>query len=84
MPAQFDLPANSQIFARLAVAAGLHGILYPCAKQSDKRCMAAYVQNWSNSGSFVEISDPAMPFQKDAPKGESEEVVEPTAVDLTG
>ncbi len=58
VPAQFDLPANSQIFARLAVAAGLHGILYPSSKQSGKHCMALFIQNWSNSGSFVEISDP--------------------------
>jgi hypothetical protein len=57
MPAQFDLPANSQIFARLAVAAGLHGILYPSAKQSGTRCMALFIQNWSNSRSFIEISD---------------------------
>jgi RES domain-containing protein len=58
VPVQFDLPANSQIFARLAVAAGLHGILYPSSKQSGKRCMALFTQNWSNSRSFVEISDP--------------------------
>jgi RES domain-containing protein len=57
-PAQFDLPSNSQIFGRLALAAGLHGILYPSSKQSGKRCMALFIQNWSNTGSFIEISDP--------------------------
>ena len=34
VPAQFDLPANSQIFARLAVAAGLHGNLEPLPANS--------------------------------------------------
>lgn len=57
-PAQFDLPSNSQIFGRLALAAGLHGILYPSSKQSGKRCMVLFIQNWSNTGSFIEISDP--------------------------
>jgi hypothetical protein len=33
-PVQFDLPSNSQIFGRLASAAGVHGILYPSAKDS--------------------------------------------------
>jgi hypothetical protein len=58
VPAQFDLPSNSQIFGRLAVAAGLHGILYPSSKQAGKRCMALFMQNWSNSESLVEVSDP--------------------------
>jgi hypothetical protein len=58
VPAQFDLPSNSQIFGRLALAAGLHGIVYPSTKQAGKRCMALFTQNWSNSGSFVEVSDP--------------------------
>jgi hypothetical protein len=57
MPVQFDLPANSQIFGRIAVAAGLHGILYPSAKQAGKRCLALFTQNWPNSRSFVEVSD---------------------------
>jgi hypothetical protein len=65
VPVQFDLPSNSQIFGRLALAAGLHGILYPSTKQVGKRCMALFIQNWSNSGSFVEVSDPV---PKDAMK----------------
>jgi RES domain-containing protein len=55
--AQFDLPSNSQIFGRLAVAAGIHGILYPSTKQADKRCLALFTQNWSNSKSMLEVSD---------------------------
>jgi RES domain-containing protein len=59
VPAQFDLPSNSQIFGRLAVAAGLHGIVYPSTKHAGKRCMALFTQNWPNGRSFVEVSDPA-------------------------
>jgi hypothetical protein len=40
LPQQFDLPSNSQIFGRIAVAAGLHGILYPSARQLGKLCLA--------------------------------------------
>ena len=35
------------------VAAGLHGIVYPSSKQGGKRRMALFIQNWSNSGSFL-------------------------------
>jgi hypothetical protein len=59
LPQQFDLPSNSQIFGRIAVAAGLHGILYPSARQVEKRCIALFPQNWSDSGSFVEVTDEA-------------------------
>jgi RES domain len=58
VPVQFDLPSNSQIFGRLALAAGLHGIVYPSTKQAGKHCMALFTQNWRNSTSFVEVSDP--------------------------
>ncbi len=58
LPMQFDLPANSQIFGRLVVAAGVHGILYPSARDSSHRCVALYPQNWSGSSSFVEVVDP--------------------------
>lgn len=58
MPVQFSIPANSQIFGRVASAAGLHGILYPSARNSDKRCLALFPQNWKGSGSHVELIDP--------------------------
>jgi RES domain-containing protein len=58
VPVQFDLPSNSQIFGRLALAAGIHGIVYPSTKQAGERCMALFTQNWRNSTSFVEVSDP--------------------------
>lgn len=56
-PSQFDLPANSQIFGRLCVAAGVHGILYPSAKNSSKRCLVLFPQNWRAADSFVELVD---------------------------
>ncbi len=59
LPQQFDLPSNSQIFGRLAVGAGLHGILYPSARQFGKCCLALFPQNWADSGSFVEVADAA-------------------------
>jgi RES domain-containing protein len=62
LPQQFDLPANSQIFGRIAAAAGIHGILYPSARHVAKRCIALFPQNWAESGSFVEVID-------DAPEG---------------
>lgn len=54
-PMQYDLPSNSQIFGRLCVAAGVHGILYPSVKNSTGRCLALFPQNWKSGESFVEI-----------------------------
>ena len=59
LPQQFDFPANSQIFGRIAAAAGLHGILYLSARQVAKRCLALFPQNWGDGGSVVEITDQA-------------------------
>ena len=59
MPAQFDLPSNSQIFGRMAAAAGVHGILYPSSKNDEKQCLALFPQNWKGSSSFVEVTGPA-------------------------
>jgi hypothetical protein len=58
-PVQFDLPSNSQVFGRIAVAAGVHGILYPSTRQADGRCLALFPQNWKASSSFVEVTDAA-------------------------
>jgi len=54
-PTQFDLPANSQVFGRIAASAGLHGILYPSARHASGRCLALFPQNWKGSTSFIEI-----------------------------
>lgn len=56
-PMQFDLPSNSQIFGRIAAAAGIHGILYPSVRQVGKQCLALFPQNWAGSASFVEVMD---------------------------
>ena len=54
-PVQYGLPSNSQIFGRLCANAGVHAILYPSARDSEKRCLALFPQNWEGSTSFVEI-----------------------------
>ena len=59
LPQQFDLPSNSQIFGRLAAAAGLHGILYPSSRHAANRCLALFPQNWADTGSVVEVTDDA-------------------------
>ncbi|MGH8260496.1 MAG: RES domain-containing protein, partial [Steroidobacteraceae bacterium] len=59
LPAQFDLPANSQVFGRIAAAAGAHGIRYPSVRQGNRYCLALFPQNWSATSSFVEVMDGA-------------------------
>ncbi len=59
LPMQFDLPSNSQIFGRLASAAGVHGILFPSARSPRHQCLALYPQNWAGSTSYVEVADGA-------------------------
>jgi RES domain-containing protein len=61
LPMQFDLPANSQVFGRVASAAGLHGILYPSARQEGKQCLVLFPQNWRGSSCFVEVADRVPP-----------------------
>lgn len=61
LPMQFDLPANAQVFGRIASAAGIHGILYPSVRQDGKQCLALFPQNWRGTGCFVEVADPAPP-----------------------
>ena len=58
LPMQFDLPANTQVFGRIVVAAGIHGILYPSARHAGTRCLALYPQNWRDSGGYAEVVDP--------------------------
>lgn len=60
-PAQYDLPSNSQIFGRICVAAGVHGIVFPSARRSGRRCLALFPQNWDGSNSFVEVVDALPP-----------------------
>jgi hypothetical protein len=60
-PSQYEIPANSQIFARLVVNAGFDGIVYPSTK-GPKACVALFPANFSGSESYVELAD-------EAPKG---------------
>lgn len=61
LPMQYDLPSNSQVFGRIAAAAGLHGLLYPSSRTDDARCLALFPQNWRGTKSFIEITDPTPP-----------------------
>jgi RES domain-containing protein len=61
LPMQYDLPANSQVFGRVASAAGLHGILYPSARAEQGRCLALFPQNWRGSDTYVEVADVTPP-----------------------
>lgn len=60
-PVQYGLPSNSQVFGRMCVAAGIHGILYPSVRNSDRRCLALFPQNWGGTSSFVELVGPVPP-----------------------
>lgn len=57
VPIQYELPSNSQVFARIAAAAGLHGIVHPSTRAEDARCLALFPQNWTGSDSRVEVID---------------------------
>jgi hypothetical protein len=57
VPMQYDLPSNSQVFARIAVAVGLHGILCRSSRAEGALCMALFPQNWAGSDSFIEVRD---------------------------
>jgi hypothetical protein len=56
-PAQFGLPAPSQILAELIREAGYEAILYPSSKSSGK-CLAVFPANLGDS-SFVQLADQA-------------------------
>lgn len=40
----------------IAVAAGIHGIVYSSVRNSDRHCLAVFPQNWRSSTSMVEIA----------------------------
>jgi hypothetical protein len=60
-PTQYDLPSNSQIFGRLCAAAGVHAILYPSVRDSSRRCLALFPQNWKGTSSFIELAGAVPP-----------------------
>lgn len=55
-PSQYEIPANSQIFARLVVDAGFDGIVYASTK-GPRACVALFPTNFSGAESHVELAD---------------------------
>lgn len=55
-PAQFDIPANSQIFGLLAYLAGIDGIVYPSVKTGQK-CLAIYPSNFDGRDSVLRLDN---------------------------
>lgn len=56
MPAQFGLPAASQILGSLILDAGFEAIRYPSTK-GDGSCLAVFPHKLSSSQSYVALSD---------------------------
>ncbi|HTZ74026.1 MAG TPA: RES family NAD+ phosphorylase [Candidatus Aquilonibacter sp.] len=56
-PMIFDVPANCQIFGRIACDAQIDGILYDSVL-TGKTALCIYHQNFRNSTSYVELDDP--------------------------
>lgn len=57
-PIMYDMPSNSQIFARILILAGFEGILYRSSK-SKNNCVAVLLDNFDDSESHINLSDPA-------------------------
>ncbi|KTD31398.1 MULTISPECIES: RES family NAD+ phosphorylase [Legionella] len=62
LPAQVDIPANSQIFGQLAYFSGVEGILYPSKMSSIKKCLAIFPMNFAHSSSTIRIQDQNLPL----------------------
>ena len=61
-PMQVDIPANSQIFARLVLMAGYEGIRY-ISTRTGGEALAVFPRNFVNSTSVVQVPD-ALPETK--------------------
>ncbi len=61
LPAQVDIPSNSQIFGQLVHASGVEGIVYPSKMSSVKKCLAIFPRNFCNSTSKVRVQDEHLP-----------------------
>jgi len=57
-PTLYDVPAGCQVFGAVAANAGIEGILYESVL-TGRECLAVFPQNFLNSSSYVELSDPA-------------------------
>lgn len=51
------VPSNPQIFGKIAFDAGCEGVLFPSTKDSTKRCVAVFPDNFDPLRSFVELAD---------------------------
>lgn len=56
-PMLYDVPANCQIFGRIALDAQIDAIQYDSVL-TGKECICVYPQNFRNSTSYVELDDP--------------------------
>lgn len=59
-PAQFNVPANSQVFGRLLVDAGFEAVLYRSTK-SGKRCLALFTRQLNHSATRIKVIPPGPP-----------------------
>lgn len=57
-PAQYGLPANSQLFGRMLADAGFDGVIYRSTK-ADGFCIAAFPAAFPDLASYVELRDPS-------------------------
>jgi len=55
-PVHFDVPANSQVFAKMIVDAGFEAILYRSVKGSGK-CLAVFTRQMVNSDSRIALDE---------------------------
>lgn len=56
-PMQFDVPFPSQIFGRIALDAGIEGMLFQSAL-TERVCLVIYPQNFVNSTSYAQLDGP--------------------------
>jgi hypothetical protein len=57
-PTLFDELSSSQIFGRLARAAGIEAIKYPSVR-TNKACLAVFPDNFAHSDSYIELDGEA-------------------------
>lgn len=54
-PVQYDIPSNSQIFARMVKEAGFDGIYYVSTKQKKNKCLALFPDKLEENSGYVEL-----------------------------
>lgn len=56
-PVQYGVPASTQIFGSLAIAAGYEAILYRSSKLGDKDCIAVFPGSIASERTFISLMD---------------------------